>query len=134
MFMEAPLLRKWYLAVLVIASHVEDDGDKAPLVDLQYKLIHAAGAEAAYRRALELGDGENHDYENDSGDQVHWQFLGLNDLCEILDDHLEDGVEVYSQMAETDPREWVRRKEELSIFWTEANKHRTAREIIDGHC
>jgi hypothetical protein len=132
MFMEAPLLKKWYLAVLVVASHVDEDGDKAPLVDLQHKLIHAADSEAAYRRALELGAEENHDYENDAGAQVHWRFLGLNDLCEILDDHLEDGVEVYSQMAETDPREWVRLKEELQVFWAEANQDRTAREIIGG--
>jgi hypothetical protein len=127
----SPPAKKWYLAILVVASRVDDEVDRAPLIDMQYKLIHAIDADAAYLRAVELGARENHDYKNDAGAQVQWEFVGLNDLCEIEDDDLDDGVEVYSQMSETDPREWVRPKEELQVFWNEANKHRTASEIME---
>ncbi len=122
--------KKWFLAALVVSSRVDDGGDRAPLIDLQYKLIQAIDAEAAYRRAVELGAEEAHDYENDAGVRVHWEFAGLNDLHEIEVGHLRDGVEVYSQMERSDPRELVSPKEQLRVFWSEANKHRTAAEIL----
>lgn len=122
--------KKWYLAVLVVASRVDDQGDHAPLIDLQYKLISAADTEAAYLRALQLGAEERLDYENDAGDRVYWEFAGLHDLYEIESEDLRDGVEVYYHMEKTDPQEWVRSKEDLLAFSAEANRHRTAAEIL----
>jgi hypothetical protein len=121
---------KWYLAVLVVASRVDDGQEQSRLTEFQYKLISAADPEAAYRRALQLGAEETHDYENDEGHRVYWEFAGLHDLHEIESEHLGDGVEVYYQMDRSDPREWVRPKEELLAVWREANKHRTAAEIL----
>ena len=121
---------KWYLAVLVIRSRVDDGRDHEPLIDVQYRLISAVDTEAAYRRALQLGAQEAHDYENDAGERVYWEFAGLHDLHEIESERLGDGVEVYYQMDRADPREWVRPKEELLAFSSEANRHRTAAEIL----
>jgi hypothetical protein len=102
------------------------------LVDLQYKLIYAFDTNAAYHRALELGAREVQHYENAAGEQVCWQFVGLHDLHEIEADSLQDGAEVYSRMERVNPGELVRSKEQLEAFWSEANKHRTAAEILDA--
>jgi hypothetical protein len=111
-----PAGKSWYLAVLVVSSRVEGRPDKEPLVDLQYRLIRAADAEAAYLRARELGAEEVQDYENDAGERVFWEFDGLHELHEIGPDNLKDGAEVFYRMEEDDPQEWVVSKEELRAF------------------
>src|SRR5262249_16966174 len=121
--------KKWYLAVLVVASRVDDNCPASPLVDLQYRLLQAADAEEAYRRAHELGTTETHSYKNADGADVHWEFLGLNDLRELDDPELRDGVEVFSSLKREEPEEFVLPKEKLQVFWFEANKDKTAREL-----
>ncbi len=108
----------WYLAILVVASRVEGDPSATPLVDRQYKLIRAPHAEDAYRRALELGAAESHDYEVEAG-RCFWEFVGLFDLIEIDAEDLRDGVEVYYEMQRADPRDFVTAKEQLRVFWTD---------------
>lgn len=111
-----PTGKSWFLAVLVVSSRVEGRPDKEPLIDLQYRLIRAADAESAYRRALDLGAEEVQDYENDAGERVYWEFDGLHELHEIGPDNLKDGAEVFYRMEEDDPQGWVVPKEELRAF------------------
>jgi len=119
------------VAVLVVESRVDDSVAREPLVDLQHRLIRAANPEAAYGRALELARAAEHSYRNADGASVTWSCLGLHDLCEVLADELVDGVEVYSRLVRSDPGVHVVPKERLTIFWVEANKHRTAQELMD---
>jgi hypothetical protein len=123
---------KWYVAVLVVASRVDDGREDSPLVDLQYKLVRAADHESAYRRALGLGIAEAHSYKNADGANVSWEFAGLHDLREVLDDELRDGVEVFSVLERAAPETFIRSKDQLEIFWIEANKDRTAADILGG--
>jgi hypothetical protein len=122
--------KKWYLAVLVVASSVDDGCQTSPLIDLQYKLLQAADAEGAYRRALELGAAEAHSYKNADGAEVSWEFLGLNELCELLETDLYDGVEVFSSLRRGAPEQLLCPKEKLTVFWIDANQHKTAEELL----
>ena len=122
--------QKWYLAVLVVASRGGDHSRTTPLVDLQYRLLQAADAEGAYRRALELGTAEGECYKNADGEDVHWEFVGLNDLRGLLQPDLYDGVEVFSSLKRQAPEKFLCPKERLQVFWYEANKHKTARELL----
>jgi hypothetical protein len=124
--------KKWYVAVLVVASRVDDGTEDGPLVDLQYKLIHAADHEAAYRRALELGAAAAHSYKNADAASVSWEFAGLNDLREVLDVELRDGVEVFHVLERAAPETFIHSKEELEAFWIEANKERTVADLLGG--
>jgi hypothetical protein len=123
-------VKKWYVGVLVVASRVDDGKEDCPLVDLKYKLIQATDHESAYRRALELGASEAHGYKNAGGADVSWEFAGLRDLREILDDELRDGVEVFNVLERAAPATFIRSKDQLEVFWSEANKHRTAADIL----
>jgi hypothetical protein len=123
--------KRWYLAVLVVTSRV-GDCRTTPLVDLQYRLLQAADTEGAYRRALELGAAQAHSYQNADGEGVHWEFIGLNDLRELLQPDLYDGVEVFNTLRREAPEDFLCPKAKLQAFWFETNKDRTARELLGG--
>jgi hypothetical protein len=122
----------WYLAVLVLEASVGDEFVAEPLLDLQYHLVRAAGAEDAYRKALELGRAEEHAYENPDGEIIRWSFAGLHDLRELDDQDLVHGAEVYSSLRRAGSDDYVVSKDQLTEFFLEANRHKTAREIMDG--
>lgn len=122
---------RWFVAVLVVRSRVDGGAAETGLLDLQFRLIHATDAESAYIRALELGQQAAQSYRNADGNDVTWEFIGLNDLREVDDESLSDGTEVYSQLARDDEKNAVVPKEKLSVFWTEANKHRSAQELLE---
>ena len=120
---------RWYIAVLVVTSSVSD-GPTEPLVDLQFRLVRAADDEQAYHRAIELGSQESHSYRNADGALVSWQYIGLHDLRELQEQELAHGVEVFNELTRLPVTELVVAKDKLTCFWTEANNHRTAREIL----
>jgi hypothetical protein len=120
---------RWYDAVLVVSSSV-DDAPAEPSVDLQFRLIRATDDEQAFHRANELGAREAHSYRNADGALVSWGYLGLHDLRELVEQELAHGVEVFSQLTRRPGGELVVAMDELTCFWAEANKHRTAREIL----
>jgi hypothetical protein len=120
---------RWYIAVLVVASRV-DGASAEPLLDLQLRLIRAVDDEQAYERAVEVGSQATHSYRNADGAVVSWQCLGLNDLRELGEQELVHGVEVFSQLTRRPATELLVAKEQLICFWAEANKDRTAREIL----
>lgn len=122
--------RRWFVAVLVVESRLPDSAEKV-LVDLQYKLLAAANPEDAYQAALQLGADEAHEYTNAAGEIVRWKFVGLRDLVELGASGPSHGTEVYSDLVRAEPDKLVMPKERLSVFWAEANKHKTARELLD---
>jgi hypothetical protein len=103
------------MAVLARASHVDGAYDKARIGDLVYRLVEANDAEAAYRRALALGEESTETYTDDDGVEVVLKFLGLADLAEIPAERLGDGVEVYSALDYSAPSR-VRDRDSLSVF------------------
>jgi hypothetical protein len=123
----------WYVAVLVVVCHVDDNATVDPLLELQFKLIKAKDAEEAYDRAMQLGKQEGCEYKNEEGEKVSWVFQGLHDLQEISSDTIEHGTEVFSRMMRKQSDSMLYQKEKLTVFWFEENKNRTAREILDGY-
>ncbi|MFO0757545.1 MAG: DUF4288 domain-containing protein [Byssovorax sp.] len=121
----------WYIAVLVVESSVGDDPTYEPLVDLQHRLVRASNAEDAHRKSLELGGSAEHSYENPDGEMVRWRFAGLHDLREVQDQDLVHGAEVYSRLRRRAAHHYVVPKDRLTELWVEANKDKTAREILD---
>jgi len=107
---------RWFMAVMVRGSFVDGELDEDRMGDKLYRLVSGADAEAAYARALELGEAADETYTDDDGTEVSLQFLGLADLNEIGPLELRDGAEVYSQLIPKRPSDVVARKEELTVF------------------
>ncbi len=120
----------WFIAVLVRGARVHSEAPTQPLTDLDFVLIQAVDAEAAYREALAIGAAGNHSYPNSEGQEVSWEFLGLHDLREISESKLASGAEVYSFVSRRDPRRLVAPKERLTEFWLERNADRTIEDIL----
>ena len=104
------------MAVMVRGSFVDGELDEDRMGDKLYRLVSGADAEAAYTRALELGEEAVDTYTDDDGKPVSMEFLGLADLTEIGSLELRDGAEVYSELIPKKPSDLVAEKEELTVF------------------
>lgn len=125
------MAEKWYIALLVFASEIEGVENYKPLSDIQYRLIRSSEPEDAYTSALKLGEREVHSYKNEKGEVVKWQFIGLRDLRELDEGEIGHGLEVYSEMKRSNPKDEVVPKDQLSVFWYDSNKHRKASDILE---
>jgi hypothetical protein len=105
----------WYVAVLVLESSIVEEWSD-PSVDVQFRLIHAPDAEAAYERALALGREAELSYETSEGLTCVWTFKGLKDLQKVIEDDLADGVEIYGFIEDGSPEDHVVPKEYLTTF------------------
>lgn len=106
---------KLFVAVLILES-TAGDRDRDSLVDHQVRLIRAPNANAAYDRAVRLGETENAAYKTGGGEIVSWQFLGLSELDRLDERQLQDGGEVFSWRTQGSGRAFVKPKEQLSVF------------------
>ena len=110
-------MARWFMALLARGSHDADgDADDDHMGDLLYRLVEAADAEEAYRKAVELGAGLSDPYTDDDGTTWTLRFLGLADLTAIAEEKLEHGVEVYSELIARRPSDRVVPKGQLTVF------------------
>lgn len=109
----------WYMAVIVRGSFVDDVFDEGRIGDTLFKLIEAPDAEAAYGRAIEMGEASADDYTDGDGRTIRFRFLGLADLRETGVSTIGDGIEVYSELIGRKPQEKVVEKRYLTLFETD---------------
>lgn len=113
---------KWYVAMLLIVSHVSDSLATPMTCDEQIRVIRAENREIAFEKAVVLGKNEEHSYLNMNNEIVKWEFAGLIELAEIDDDDIQDGTEILSRIFKHDtPRSLLPRKEILSVFLSSTN-------------
>ena len=105
----------WYMAIIVRGSFTEQGHDRERMGDLLYKLVEAPDAEAAYEKAVALGEAAVDTYNDEEGVEVSLRYLGLADLMEIAGPP-DDGAEVYSQAINTKPGQRAVEKEALTVF------------------
>jgi len=122
---------RWYVAELIVICRVGKSPKGETLYDRQIKVLRASDDEAAYRRVLQLGKEENHSYKNSAGEKVYWRFAGLGNLEALQDEQISDGTEIHSRLERGDPKREIRRKRDLTVFWAERNKHKTAAELLN---
>jgi hypothetical protein len=102
------------------------------LYDRQIKVLRSTDDESAYRRVLQLGKKENHSYKNSSGKKVYWRFAGLGNLKVLQDEQISDGTEIHSRLERGNFKREIRRKRDLTVFWAERNKHKTAAQLLNS--
>jgi hypothetical protein len=123
---------QWYVAEVIVRCRVGKHSRRKTLYDRQIKVLRATTDEAAYERALELGKAENHSYKNSAGESVFWEFVGLGNLEALHEKRISDGTEIHSRLEKGRPESGVRRKRDLTVFWAERNKHKTAGELLNS--
>src|SRR3569832_1262023 len=92
------LLMNWYIAKIVFNINSDSNGKKQ--FDEQLRLINADTDEEALLRARTIGISEEDTFYNDKKKKVKWEFINVAELLPIK--RLEDGMELYSRIHETD--------------------------------
>ena len=85
----------WYCASIVLRSEVKHG--RADKVDFEERFVLLQGYDLveAKEAALMLGKRMAHSYENIGGESVQWEFVRVGRICEIVDDDLAPGTEVF---------------------------------------
>lgn len=115
--------KKWYVATLIFQSKLT--GNSLPLgCEESIHILYAQNADTAYEKALNLGSDGEHSYQNVHNEHVKWEFVGLENLEELFDGELRDGVEIRSRLFDcNDPSSLTQPKDELSVFAAMSNPH-----------
>jgi hypothetical protein len=89
----------WYIAKIVFNISAENTAHK-PQFDEQLRLISADNKEEAFFKARTLGLSEEDSFLNDNHKTVKWEFINVAEIIPLK--KLEDGMELYSQIHETE--------------------------------
>lgn len=89
----------WYLAKIVFSISA-DDNKNTTQFDEQFRLIEADSTEKALLKARAIGLNEEDSFFNDKMKTVKWEFINVADLIPFK--KIEDGMELYSRIHETD--------------------------------
>ncbi len=89
----------WYIAKIVFNISAENT-DHAPQFDEQLRLIAADSGEEAFLKARAIGLNEEDSFLNEKRNTVKWEFINVAEIIPLQ--RLEDGMEVYSQIHETE--------------------------------
>jgi hypothetical protein len=90
---------KWYLAKIVFKI-TPGKGTQKSQFDEHLRLIAADNFEEAFLKARVLGINEESSFLNDDQQVVKWEFVNVAELIPLVE--LKDGVELYSQIHETE--------------------------------
>jgi len=89
----------WYISKIVFKISSENTHHK-PQFDEQLRLIAAASEEEAFIKARTIGISEEDSFLNDRNNTVKWEFINVSEIIPLK--RLEDGIEIYSHIHETD--------------------------------
>lgn len=92
----------WYTAKIIFRISNGLDGHKSQF-DEHLKLIEADHFDEAFLKARVLGLQEEASFLNDHRQLVKWEFVNVAEIIALRD--LKDGLELYSQIHETEPAE-----------------------------
>jgi len=93
------LIMNWYITKIVFAISSENAVDRKQF-DEQLRLVNGESKEEAFFKARTIGLCEEDTFYNDKMKKVKWEFINVSEVIPL--NSLEDGVEVYSRIHETD--------------------------------
>src|SRR6266487_2732618 len=96
---------KWYVATLLLVTKEPDQTSGPWTVEEQTRVLLAADEETAYRKAISLGKKvvqEEMEGAVDEEERFVTEFLGLVDLAQLRDDHIQDGTAIKFEIYEDD--------------------------------
>ena len=87
----------WYIAKVVFNITAEQNINQ---FDEQLRLVNAESKEEAFMKARSIGLREEDTFYNDNMREVKWEFVNVSEIIPV--GRLEDGIEVYSRIHETE--------------------------------
>lgn len=90
-------LMNWYITKIVFNIASDTNINQ---FDEQLRLITAENKEEAFHKARTIGLREEDIFFNDNMKEVKWEFVNVAEIIPI--NTLEDGIEIYSRIHETE--------------------------------
>src|SRR5690606_20548322 len=104
----------WYISKIVFRISAENTQHK-PQFDEQLRLIAAESEGEAFLKARMIGISEEDSFLNNRNNTVKWEFINVSEVIALR--KLEDGMEIYSQIHETDEaRSYIHCVHQKAIF------------------
>lgn len=104
----------WYISKIVFKI-VAENTRHTPQFDEQLRLIEAGSEEEAFFKARAIGLSEEDSFLNDQRNTVKWEFINVAEIIPLK--KLEDGMEIYSHIHETDEaRSYIHCIHQKAIF------------------
>ena len=104
----------WYISKIVFKISADNTQHK-PQFDEQLRLIAADSEEEAFLKARTIGLGEEDSFVNDRNNTVRWEFINVSEIVPLK--RLEDGIEIYSHIHETEEaKSYIRSVHQKAIF------------------
>lgn len=69
-----------------------------PLREESIRILLSDGDEAAWIRAKEIGRAAEHEYVNEAGEMIRWNFVEVLEVQDLCESNLTDGMEVFSRL------------------------------------
>jgi hypothetical protein len=108
------LLMSWFISKIVFNISSENTSHR-PQFDEQLRLIAASSTEEAFIKARALGLNEEESFLNDQNNKVKWEFINVAEVVPLS--KLEDGMEIYSNVHETEEAgKYIQCVHEKAIF------------------
>lgn len=88
----------WDSARILYECLVLDGREGDALIEERIVLVVADDEQSALAEAKRVGEAGRESYEDYLGNTVKWQFSGVLEVYEIMEDELVSGAEVYSRL------------------------------------
>lgn len=89
----------WHVAEAIFQSSIERaSSDYLPLTERSWFLVSAPDEETALAKATKLAAAKQELYANADGERVHWAFVRIERIREIMDVELVDGTEIWAEI------------------------------------
>lgn len=96
----------WYIAKLIFHIDIENTDAVAQFHE-SFRTIQALSLSEAFEKAQSVGISEECIFQNTSGNEIRWKFIGVNYLQYAT--LLSDGMEIYSStLTKNNPDEFIR--------------------------
>ncbi len=88
----------WYISKIVFS--IENTQASKSQFDEQLRLVAADSTGEAFIKARAIGLNEEEIFFNSNQNEVKWEFINVSEVIEM--NKLEDGIELYSRIHETE--------------------------------
>lgn len=93
----------WYGVRIILRSTIDGVASDSGLFEESFRVIHAASANEAAEKSESVGRECAHEYPNEFGQLVRWDFVRVSEVQELDNNELSSGDEVFSRLSVGDP-------------------------------
>lgn len=87
----------WFTASMFYRGIHSSPSESSDLWEERIVLIAADTEADAMHEAEQIGPGNDHKYAINEHDSIHWKFIRVERIFEVLADSLDSGTEVFSR-------------------------------------